>query len=114
MPKLARFCTYPWTASVWYHGGLTATPNCNLVRNIGFEKDGTHTKKKGSKFENMAVASLGGLTHPKIDARSKDADNYVFRHVFGGKYRGLKGLARRVVLKPTFRRLTGNKRCVVF
>ncbi len=33
---------YSWTASVWYHGGLTATPNVNLVSNIGFGKDPQH------------------------------------------------------------------------
>ena len=88
-----------WTASVWHQGGLTATPNSNLVSNIGFEEDGTHTKKGGSELEDMAVESLGELTHPKIVAQNEDADNYVFQHVFGGKYQRLKGLPRRVLRK---------------
>ena len=31
---------YPYTASIWYNGGLTATPNVNLVSNIGFGVSG--------------------------------------------------------------------------
>jgi hypothetical protein len=87
---------YPWIAYVWYQGGLTATPHCNLVSNIGFGEDAVHTKKGGSEFENMAIESLGELTHPKIVAQHEDSDNYVFQHVFGGKYQGLKGLPRKV------------------
>jgi len=90
---------YPWTASVWYQGGLTATPNCNLVSNIGFGEDETHTKKGGSEFEAMAVESLGELTHPKIVAQHEEADNYVFQNFFGGKYQSLQGLPRRVLRK---------------
>ena len=85
---------YPWTASVWYQGGLTATPNSNLVSNVGFGEDGAHTKKGGSELETMAVSSLGELTHPKIVAQNEDADNYVFQHVFGGKHQGFKRLPR--------------------
>ena len=34
---------YTWMASVWFHNGLTATPNVNLVTNIGFGPEATHT-----------------------------------------------------------------------
>lgn len=90
---------YPWTASIWHRGGLTATPNCNLVSNIGFGQDGTHTTKKGSEFENMAVEPLGELTHPKVVLQDENADNYVFQNHFGGKYLGVSGLPKRVIRK---------------
>ena len=96
LEKIKTAWDYPWTASVWYQGGLTATPHCNLVSNTGFGEDGAHTKKKGSEFENMSVECLGELTHPKIVTQHEEADNYVFQHVFGGKYQGLKRLPRRV------------------
>ena len=41
---------YPWMASTWYKNGLTATPNVNLVSNIGFGKDASYTKQKNSKL----------------------------------------------------------------
>ena len=67
-----------------------------MISNIGFGEDGTHTKKGSSEFENMAIECLGVLTYPKIVAQHEDADSYIFKHVFGGKHQGLKGLLRRV------------------
>jgi hypothetical protein len=74
---------YPWTASVWYHNGLTATPNVNLVTNIGFGNDATHT----ISTESMALTShsLGPLIHPEKIEQDKKADRYVFDHHFGGQ-----------------------------
>jgi hypothetical protein len=74
---------YPWTASVWRHGGLTATPNVNLVQNIGFGPDSTHTITD----ETMAGPPsfpLGVLTHPDNIWCDVEADRYVFDHHFGG------------------------------
>jgi len=77
---------YPWTASIWYSGGLTATPNVNLVKNIGFGKDATHTKQKNSKLSNIPTMKLGHITHPKQVIIDKVADRFAFDNVFGGKY----------------------------
>jgi hypothetical protein len=74
---------YPWTASVWYHGGLTATPNVNLVTNIGFGPDATHTVTAESE-EGLPVHALGPLIHPERIEQEKKADRYVFDHHFGG------------------------------
>jgi hypothetical protein len=73
---------YPWTASVWYHGGLTATPNANLVTNIGFGKDSTHTKWESSPLAGLPYTSLGQLTHPSEILADHPADQYVFESVF--------------------------------
>jgi len=78
---------YPWTASVWYHGGLTATPNVNLVSNIGFGSDATHTVSADSPLAGMATQSLGEIRHPTVVAQDADADRYVFDHAFGGRSR---------------------------
>ena len=76
---------YPWTASVWHHGGLTATPNVNLVSNIGFGPDSTHTSSPDSPFAGMATNAIGEVTHPAAITRDDAADHYVFDHTFGGK-----------------------------
>jgi hypothetical protein len=75
---------YPWTASVWRHGGLTATPNVNLVSNIGFGSDSTHTASADSPLAGMSTKSLGEIRHPSAVVQDIDADRYVFDHVFGG------------------------------
>ena len=74
---------YQWTACVWYYGGLTATPNVNLVTNIGFGPDATHTVTNNDQA-GLPVFPLGPLTHPqKIEANAY-ADRLVFDHNFGG------------------------------
>jgi hypothetical protein len=75
---------YQWTACVWYHGGLTATPNVNLVSNIGFGPDATHTVSEGD-LDGIPAEALGLLTHPKTVVQNKAADRYVFNRNFGGK-----------------------------
>lgn len=103
---------YPWTGSVWYHGGLTATPNVNLVTNIGFGPDGTHTVAN-EDHDGLPSHPLGPLTHLAKVEQDKKADRYVFDHHFGGLqqrlHRRLLGMPRRVVGKiiRTHRRQTG-------
>lgn len=94
---------YPWTCSVWYQGGLTATPNVNLVSNIGFGPDSTHTASAGSPLSEMATAEIGQITHPRQVKQNKRADRFVFDRNFGGRQ---KRLSRRLMRLP--RRLGGK------
>lgn len=76
---------YPWTASVWFKQGLTVTPNVNLVSNIGFGPDSTHTASADSPLAGMTTAALGQITHPRSLVQDVEADRYVFDYVFGGR-----------------------------
>ncbi len=77
---------YPWTACVWYHGGLTVTPNVNLVSNIGFGEDATHTTSATSALAGLPAHPLGDeLRHPAQVERDQAADRYAFDHTFGGR-----------------------------
>ena len=76
---------YPWTASVWYKNGLTVTPNVNLVSNIGFGGDSTHTKKKNDLESNIPTKPLSKIIHPKIIEINNEADIYDFEWTFGGR-----------------------------
>lgn len=76
---------YPWTGSVWFHGGLTATPNVNLVSNIGFGADATHTSVLDSPFAAMPTQGINPITHPSVVKNNAEADRYVFDHNFGGR-----------------------------
>ena len=75
---------YPWTACVWRKGGLTATPNVNLVSNIGFGEDATHTTSPQSQHSEMQIFPLGELTHPGDVQRNNAADTFVFQKNFHG------------------------------
>ena len=92
---------YQWTACVWHHGGLTATPNVNLVTNIGFGPDATHTVAHGD-LEGAPVGELGPLTHPEQIRQDVVADAYVFNRNFGGREHPLRWRNR---LKRRFARV---------
>ncbi len=85
--KIDNSWAYPWTASVWHYGGLTATPNVNLVSNIGFGPDSTHTASADSPQAAMATSSIGKgkLRHPTAIAQDLVADRYNFDHTFYGQ-----------------------------
>lgn len=87
---------YPWIGCVWYHGGLTVTPNTNLVTNIGFGPEGTHTVSSENR-EGIAAMPLGPLTHPDLIEQDKCADKYVFDHVFNA---GQQTMAARMLSLP--------------
>lgn len=76
---------YRWMASVWYHRGLTATPNVNLVRNIGFGEDATHTRSTRNKLADLTANPLGELAHPQRVEQNVTADAYVFDNALGGR-----------------------------
>ena len=76
---------YPWTASVWYKNGLTAIPNVNLVSNIGFGGEATHTQKKNDQESNIPTKPLGKIIHSKIIEVNNEADIYDFEWTFGGR-----------------------------
>jgi hypothetical protein len=76
---------YQWVVSTWYKNGLTATPNVNLVSNIGFRIDATHTKNIFSKFSKMVTKKIGILKYPKIIQENTKADHWVFNYHYKSK-----------------------------
>ncbi|SDA59994.1 hypothetical protein SAMN03159475_2267 [Pseudomonas sp. NFPP33] len=75
---------YPYTACVWRFSGLVATPNVNLVSNIGFSSDATHTIAVDSSLADMAVQPIGVLVHPVSVERNISSEKYTFDHHYGG------------------------------
>lgn len=73
---------YPWMATVFSRGGLTATPNVNLVSNIGFGPNSTHTKDPNSILSNIPSQPLPTIQHPTEVLLNNEADRYTFDHAF--------------------------------
>lgn len=76
---------YPFHASIWKGGGLTATPNVNLVSNIGFDEHATRTKSDTSWLSDIPSGRIGTIEHPNDIEQDFEADKFVFDHVFGGR-----------------------------
>lgn len=74
---------YPWIAFNLWRGGLTATPNVNLITNVGFGEDSTHLDALPAYAYNPAK-SLGPIGHPEEVSADPVADRYLFDHRFGG------------------------------
>ena len=74
---------YQWTFSCWAQGGLTILPSCNLVRNIGFGQEATHTKSANSRMELPLEGMVFPLTHPQKVIRDSKADEWTDKNVFG-------------------------------
>jgi hypothetical protein len=77
---------YPWMASTWYKKGLTVIPNVNLVTNIGFGEDATHTKDNSNKFFKISIKGLSHIIHPNKVIINKEADKFVFDNIYRGKF----------------------------
>lgn len=73
---------YRWTFTCIANGGLTALPNRNLVSNVGFGEDATHTLAQSDP--TTAVVALGDITHPRFVLRDAQADSYTFVNHFSG------------------------------
>lgn len=64
-----------WVYSVWKESGLCIVPKYNLVTNIGFGEDATHTSNT-SIFANMKTKDLSfPLVHPKVVMANTNLDN---------------------------------------
>jgi hypothetical protein len=72
---------YPWMACVWRQKGLTATPNVNLVTNIGCGLEGTNTISD-IQIDGAPIRALGEISHPRHIYQNKLADIQVFQTVF--------------------------------
>lgn len=76
---------YPFLASIWKAGALTATPNVNLVSNIGFDEVATNTKSSSSWLAGIPTQTLGEIRHPDRVEQNLQADRLVFDNVFDGR-----------------------------
>lgn len=75
---------YRWTFTSLASGGLTALPNRNLVMNVGFGDDATHTT--GKSVDTTIGIGIDPFQHPSFVLRDCLADRYTFDHHFGGSW----------------------------
>ena len=74
---------YQWTFACWTQSGLTILPNINLVSNIGFNNEATHTKKSKNRLANMHTESITfPLLHPQFVIRDTQSDDFTQKKIF--------------------------------
>jgi len=83
---------YQWTLACWVQGGLCILPNTNLVSNIGFGHNSTHTTGE-SKFSNMQTEPVNyPLVHPPFILRDERADIFTEKNHYN-----INSLSKRVL-----------------
>lgn len=74
---------YQWLASCLMGGGLCAVPRTNLVTNVGFGPDATHTRERNRRAE-VAAGPILPLIHPRAVVRDRRAERELFDRTKGG------------------------------
>ena len=98
---------YRWAFTCVVNRGLTALPKVNLVKNIGFGSDATHTLYTAPERTTSSLQS-SSLVHPLFICSHVSNDLSIFDNHFGGKWRRFPlSLFRwlRVVIRVLFRRV---------
>ena len=81
--KITHGWDYRWTFACWVQSGLTVLPNVNLISNIGFGKEATHTINAKSIMANMSTEEMYfPLQHPPFVVRDAQADEFTQKTLF--------------------------------
>jgi len=101
---------FAWAFAMLIAGGVSVMPARNLVANIGFDDEATHTKLRWSKEANVPTHPLAfPLAHPSSTAPDGDFERALFRHRFPLSRRIVTALPPRAQerVRATLYRLTG-------
>ncbi len=73
---------YAWTFSCWLQSGLSVAPEVNLVTNLGFGDEATHTSAVSSPLSGIPTLPIEEISHPPHIVRHKLADACTFKNNF--------------------------------
>lgn len=72
---------YQWVFSIWLADGLCILPAVNMISNIGFNHDATHTKFV-TKFAELPTTSLVAHYHPDTVVDNVQATESLFQTLY--------------------------------
>lgn len=75
---------YQWTFALWHQKQLTVLPNVNLISNVGFGVDATHTTRD-SEFSKLLSYEIILKSHPNEVKRDLEADKFTSKLMFEEK-----------------------------
>lgn len=75
---------FQWTYTVLSQNGLSISPTKNLVSNIGFGENATHTKVFNPFLGNIETYEIDteNLVHPEFVTPNSDDERWTMKHVF--------------------------------
>lgn len=91
---------FQWVYTVWEQKGMSIIPNVNLVSNIGFGEEATHTRDTDHILAENKSGSVTELIHPSVVKIDEEADRYTFYHkIWMSKFSKFKILVKRFIRK---------------
>lgn len=73
---------YQWMFTMWQNKGLWVVPNKNIVGNIGFGPDATHTFGTHNGIPHKNTEGLDRIIYPKYIFQDKEADIYAYKKIY--------------------------------
>lgn len=74
---------YRWSYAIWQADGISAYPTSNMVQNIGFGSDSTHTRAwSTSRWSMPEPVPLGEIRHPSPAVLREDLDTLVYDRAY--------------------------------
>ena len=76
---------YQWLYTCFSQNRLSIVPNQNLISNLGFGADATHSLGD-SPWANLPTYDIWEINHPQLITRNYGADLYTFNHHYSGNF----------------------------
>jgi len=82
--KAGNIDTWDYQLSItnFFNNALCIIPNVNLISNIGFGANATHTTESTNKYAALQLAEISKITHPTYLLADKQADLFTLNHEF--------------------------------
>ena len=99
---------YQWLLACWINSGFRIFPETNLISNIGFGQDATHTFGEG-EFANMQTSGIElPLKHPPFVFHCAETDNRIQEHFCVTEGWRAQPAKREFLVRRLLRRLAGK------
>lgn len=88
---------YQWTFKIIEKDGLCINPSVNLVSNIGYGNNSSHTSDKNNPFANLPTFEINKIIHPKKLEINQKAVDYIYKYHYGIDFKMLfKNIFRKI------------------
>jgi hypothetical protein len=94
---------FQWIFSAMVNNSLVVTPEVNLIKNIGFDQDSTHTKSDMIRYQVESKEMEFPINHPNYVLPDLEADEYLFNKILKWK-----SLYKKIISTNYYRFLQGK------
>lgn len=96
---------YQWEYAKYINSGISIVPNINLIENIGFGGDATHTNDMDERYQSIRSGRMPfPLRHPDFVRTDKRADQLYFEKYYAfNSWQKIKSMVKKIVPEAVLR-----------